>query len=96
MKIAFIFGQFPVISESFILNQITGVIDRGHQVDIYALQGPPPDQTTVHADVERYRLLERTYYPPNRPERHFLASPERLWLAVGQPAQTLPLLSEEC
>ena len=72
MKIAFIFGQFPVISESFILNQITGVIDRGHEVDIYALQGPPPNQTTVHADVERYRLLERTYYPPTRPERHFL------------------------
>ena len=61
-----------VISESFILNQITGVIDRGHEVDIYALQGPPLNQTTVHADVKRYRLLERTYYPPNRPERHFL------------------------
>ena len=72
MKIAFIFGRFPVISESFILNQITGVIDRGHEVDIYAFQGPPLDQTTVHADVERYRLLERTYYPPNRPKRHFL------------------------
>jgi len=72
MRIAFIFGQFPVISESFILNQITGVIDRGHEVDIYALQGPPPDQTTVHADVVRYRLLEHTYYPPNRPEHHFL------------------------
>ncbi|NEQ21419.1 MAG: colanic acid biosynthesis glycosyltransferase WcaL, partial [Microcoleus sp. SIO2G3] len=28
MKIAFIVGRFPLLSEAFILNQITGLIDR--------------------------------------------------------------------
>ena len=36
MKIAFIVPQFPLLSETFILNQITGLIDRGCKVDIYA------------------------------------------------------------
>ncbi len=36
MKIAFIVGGFPSISETFILNQITGLIDRGHDVEIFA------------------------------------------------------------
>jgi hypothetical protein len=29
MRIAFIVGGFPLISETFILNQITGLIDSG-------------------------------------------------------------------
>ena len=36
MKIAFIVTFFPALSETFILNQITGLIERGHEVDIYA------------------------------------------------------------
>ena len=36
MKILFVVGQFPKLSETFILNQITGLIDQGHQVDILA------------------------------------------------------------
>ncbi len=36
MKIAFIVNDFPLLSETFILNQITGLIDRGHHVDIFA------------------------------------------------------------
>ena len=38
MKVAFIVGQFPILSETFILNQIVGLIERGHDVDIYADQ----------------------------------------------------------
>lgn len=36
MQIAFIVGHFPRLSETFILNQVTGLIDRGHQVDIFS------------------------------------------------------------
>ena len=32
MRIAFIVGGFPLISETFILNQITGLMDLGHEV----------------------------------------------------------------
>jgi len=40
MKITFIVGDFPSISESFILNQITGLIGRGHDVEIFAITNP--------------------------------------------------------
>ncbi len=39
MKIAFIVWRFPVLSEAFILNQITGLIDRGHEVHIHPVNG---------------------------------------------------------
>ncbi|NJO76092.1 MAG: colanic acid biosynthesis glycosyltransferase WcaL [Leptolyngbyaceae cyanobacterium RM1_406_9] len=59
MRIAVIVCRFPVLSETFILNQITGLIERGHEVDIYA-EGWG-DRSKVHPDVEKYRLLDRTY-----------------------------------
>ncbi|NEO99166.1 MAG: colanic acid biosynthesis glycosyltransferase WcaL [Symploca sp. SIO2E9] len=71
MKIAFLVWRFPVISEPFILNQITGLIDRGHQVDIYpcVVDQDASDKTTkVHPAVEQYRLLDRIYYAPKRPK----------------------------
>ncbi len=59
MRIAFIVIRFPVLSEKFIVNQITGLIDRGHEVDIYTrIWG---DVSKVHSDVEKYQLLDRTY-----------------------------------
>ncbi|VEP13234.1 Glycosyltransferase [Hyella patelloides LEGE 07179] len=60
MRIAFIVETFPALSETFILNQITGLIDRGHQVDIYAVK--PREAAKVHADVIKYNLLQHTFY----------------------------------
>ncbi|MDH6086980.1 glycosyltransferase [Umezakia ovalisporum] len=77
MKIAFIVGEFPVVSETFILNQITGLIERGHQVDIYA--NPPNDTYKFHPDVEKYDLLSHTYYSPKLPQNYLL----RLLKAIG-------------
>ncbi len=67
MKVAFVVGQFPTLSETFVLNQVTGLLDRGVDVDIYASKQPV--QTTMHADVERYRLIERTTYSVPEPEQ---------------------------
>lgn len=69
MKIAFILGPFPVLSETFILNQITGLLVRGHEVHIYGYK--PDDTSKVHPDVEKYQLLERTYYVPQIPNNYF-------------------------
>ena len=66
MKIAIFVTYFPILSETFVLNQITGLIDRGHDVDIYANQ--PGNLDKVHPDVERYGLLKRTYYIPQFPK----------------------------
>jgi colanic acid/amylovoran biosynthesis glycosyltransferase len=60
MKIAFILGEFPTLSETFVLNQITGLIDLGHDVEIYAHSSSSHEKT--HADIEEYGLLARTHY----------------------------------
>lgn len=60
MKIAVITYQFPAISETFILNQITGLIDRGHNVDVFGVRRPSSTDAICHRDVTDYRLLERT------------------------------------
>jgi colanic acid/amylovoran biosynthesis glycosyltransferase len=73
VKIAFVLGQFPSLSETFVLNQITGMIDRGHQVSIFAERGPSGPET--HPCVERYSLTHRTRYErlPPRPLDRFLS-----------------------
>ncbi len=67
LRIAILVGTFPVVSETFILRQITGLLDLGHEVDIYADSRPEPG-APVHAEVEKYRLLERTVYMDMPPE----------------------------
>ncbi|NBD15705.1 MAG: glycosyltransferase [Cyanobacteria bacterium] len=69
MRIAFIVGQFPMLSETFILNQITGVIEQGHEVDIYTEYWG--DCSCVHPDVHKFQLLERTYLLPSIPNNLF-------------------------
>jgi len=59
MKIAFIVSTFPCVSQTFILSQITGLLDLGHEVDVYASRR---EDGPVHAEVQRYRLQERTRY----------------------------------
>ncbi|MBI1357229.1 MAG: glycosyltransferase [Acidobacteria bacterium] len=54
MKVAFLLNKFPLLSETFVLNQITGLIDRGCAVDVY-VRGRVREEK-VHADVERYGL----------------------------------------
>lgn len=60
MKIAFLVGAFPKLSETFILNQITGLIDRGHQVDIFA--DSPSREPFVHDDIRKYDLMNHTFH----------------------------------
>jgi colanic acid/amylovoran biosynthesis glycosyltransferase len=52
--------RFPAVSQTFVLRQITGLIDLGHHVDIYAEW--PAEAGAVHPEVEQYGLLARTTY----------------------------------
>ncbi len=79
MKIAFIVGQFPALSQTFILNQITGLIDRGHEVDIYA--NHPGNDPKVHEDVEKYNLLNHTFYL-TMPANKFLRLLKGMYLII--------------
>ncbi len=64
MRVLFVVGQFPVVSETFILNQATGLIDRGHELDIYAIATTRAVDGIAHDDVQRYAMLKRAFYLP--------------------------------
>lgn len=74
MKIAFIVCGFPTLWETFILNQITGLIDMGYDVEIFA-EYKPRDKK-IHPDVEKYNLMNKVNYfdiPKNKIKRVFKA-----------------------
>jgi colanic acid/amylovoran biosynthesis glycosyltransferase len=85
MKIAFLVWNFPVLSEPFILNQITGLLDRGHEVDIYrcAIDSRVIPAEKVHPDVISYRLLARTYTAPKRPKNPLISFAKALGLLLA-------------
>lgn len=60
LRIAFLIDDFPLISETFILNQITGLLDLGHEVRIFARFRV--DAAVTHPQVEKYQLMERVRY----------------------------------
>jgi colanic acid/amylovoran biosynthesis glycosyltransferase len=61
MRVAFLTALFPVRSDIPFLNQIVGLLERGHQVDVYA-DGPQPGGP-FHPDVARLGLQSLTRYP---------------------------------
>ncbi len=66
MKIAFIVSEFPSLSQTFVLNQITGLIDRGHEVSIFSRR--EGKDVKVHDDVIKYGLIKCTHYFPKLPQ----------------------------
>ncbi len=67
LRIAMFVGCFPVVSETFIVRQIIGLIELGHDVDIYA-DTRAESGSPIHPEVTRYRLLERTAFMNMPPE----------------------------
>jgi colanic acid/amylovoran biosynthesis glycosyltransferase len=61
LRIAIFVGAFPEISETFILRQITGLLDLGHNVDIYS-ETRSQVRPQIHFEIEKYHLLKRTTY----------------------------------
>ena len=60
LRICIFVGAFPVASETFILRQITGLLDLGHDVHIFANARAETD--VVHEIVGQYGLMERTTF----------------------------------
>lgn len=61
LRIAIMLDRFPVVSETFVLNQLTSLLELGHEIHVYARWRPDPG-IPVHPDVTAYGLLERTTY----------------------------------
>lgn len=87
MRIAYLIPVFPKLSETFILNQITGLIDRGYEVDIFG--SSLGNLETVHPDVHTYDLLGRMRHievPRNRLSRALRAGAHLLDAGSWHPA----------
>lgn len=67
LKIAFFVNSFPSISETFIVNQIIGLLDLGHEVSIIARLRSTVD--TPHDTVKEYNLLDKTIFLSDFPNR---------------------------
>jgi colanic acid/amylovoran biosynthesis glycosyltransferase len=80
MRLAYSITSFPAISETFVLDQITSMIDRGHDVTIFAdaLEAGGEGQP-VHEDVGRYGLAGRVR---RRPDLAWSRLPRLLGLSV--------------
>jgi colanic acid/amylovoran biosynthesis glycosyltransferase len=65
MRICFIVGRFPALSETFILNQMTGLMDAGCDIRIFAcVRGK---DAVIHEDVVRHGLLYHVRYLEDMP-----------------------------
>lgn len=74
MRIAHIMTHFPSVSQTFILNQLLGMLDMGHDVSILAYGS---EESVLHPNIIKYSLLERTSYlcaPLNKATRALEAS----------------------
>ncbi|HKP53137.1 MAG TPA: glycosyltransferase [Chloroflexia bacterium] len=93
MRIALFVGTFPVVSETFILRQVTGLRDMGHEIDIFA-ETRPDRGRPVQPEVSNYRLLSRTTYMDLPPDGGYWEMPVlpltgKTWL----PGSSQPVLN---
>lgn len=60
MRVLFVLGYFPKLSETFILNQIIALKDLGVQLDIIALENP--NESKIQREITDYKLLNHVTY----------------------------------
>jgi len=82
MNVAFIIEEFPKLSETFILNQITGLIDFGHEVDIFAFK--KSEEVKIHADITNYNLLNKVTYLNSIPEGRMRRAEKAIKIILAQ------------
>jgi colanic acid/amylovoran biosynthesis glycosyltransferase len=69
VKIAFVVGTFPVVTETFIINQVADLLDRGVDVEVFAFaRGGSELASRRYAE---YRMAERTRYVDMPSSRFF-------------------------
>ncbi|MEX2640759.1 MAG: glycosyltransferase [Balneolales bacterium] len=81
-KIAYLVGRFPVISETFVINQITALLDKGYQIDIYATKRGKLD--LIQNGVSKYNLVHQTRFKPHTPYNSIKRFLGALYLMISQ------------
>lgn len=69
IKVAFLLNEFPALTETFILNQIIFLIDKGVNVHIFSLY--PGDFTKLHKQYQGYGLDKKVTYITTIPQSPF-------------------------
>ncbi|MFA5736549.1 MAG: glycosyltransferase [Candidatus Paceibacterota bacterium] len=85
-KILFLTGSFPVISETFIINQITDLLDSGINVEMFSFS--PGDKRLVSDRFSDYQLFNRTTYlnfPKSKVLKLFKALPKIIKILLTKP-----------
>lgn len=62
MRIGIFVYRFPNITQTFVLNQITGLLDKEYDLQIFARQGA--NKNITHSTISEYNLHDRTTYLP--------------------------------
>ena len=65
MRISYFVDSFPLVSETFALAQVAGMIQRGHEVTIFA--NKIVDQGVRHPVLERHNLMDKVIARPTVP-----------------------------
>src|SRR5690606_2494912 len=83
-KIAVVVGTFPVLSQTFIVNQVNALIESGHDVTLYAYKKGFVKE--VHHSLKTHDLLHRVRYFKKNPANHIVRYLELLkWTVVNFP-----------
>jgi colanic acid/amylovoran biosynthesis glycosyltransferase len=88
VKIVFFLPSFPEISETFILRQVTGLIDRGHDVRILAQARG--DTALMHPAMTSHSLLHRTRFLEDRGQGEWRAPLDATVTAAKAAREMLP------
>jgi colanic acid/amylovoran biosynthesis glycosyltransferase len=66
VRIAFLVSEFPTFSETFVLDQIGALLERGHDVEVFP-ERPGAPARVRHPALSRHDLLARSHFPPPMP-----------------------------
>ena len=86
MRIGIMTNSFPKISETFVLDHITGMIDRDHDVSVFSLLSA--SESIHHPAIRAYDIPDRTTYldtPNSVPAAFFRTVPNAISLAANAP-----------
>ncbi len=64
MKIGYVLKFFPKLSETFILNEIIELTEKGHEITIFSINHP--QESIMHPEIRLLNLLDNVVYLPNQ------------------------------
>ncbi len=62
MRILYVLGRFPNVSNTFIISEVAGLIRKGHDVNVISLEKPEGIDVAAHPEVAVHDLVSRTTY----------------------------------